>query len=647
MSWLASILLGCVALQEPAALPTLVVGSPAPPFVVERFLRGAPRARLEPGRVYLIEFWTAWCGPCVAGMPHLAALERELGPRGLTVIGVAPRPDEWGHDLAAIEALAARAPDAYALALDAESDSPEGYQGVFHGQMIESWMGAARVGAVPVGFVIDREGFVAGIAPPLELEGVVRACLDGSFERDRAAREYRALLAARALLVEFEGLLARRERELARALAEELLTGPLWNDARYLGVIADALGGQEADGEELALALRAARRANELSGAHEPGTLGLLARLCLRDGARAEAERWQERALELAEGEFEAALVREYEAEATRSWPNRALEQRAAGEFLALFEGAPLVALAEHHRRREVHEFLLALVDHPRFGAVVDDIVVEFGNAHFQALMDRYVAGQEVAPEDLRRAWRDTGQWLVWDSPLYARFFERVRAANLARPPEERVRVLLGDPPLDWATVTDAQGYRAFAERDEHFAALVEREVLARDRRALLVTGSAHLELRGPLDGPARAPSAGALIAQRNPGALAVVWSLPADAELARKLGFGTAPALRALRDDALARESFALVAARGILVRVAGEWKPAGELRWPPLSEMAAALLFVGDQNTQVDPDPALYREPLYQTELRRRAAILTEVYGLEFLPELEALLATPGSAR
>src|SRR6185503_6230534 len=242
------------------------VGSPAPPFAVERFLRGEPCARLERGRVYVIEFWTVWCGPCIAGMPHLSALQRELGPRGLTVIGVAPRPDEWGHDLASIDALLARKGEqiAYSIALDAEGGSGDGYQGVFRGKTIESWMGAARVGAVPIAFVVDREGYLAAIAPPLEIDGVVRACLDGSFERAPAAERYRELLAARAELEELDALLDRGERDLALALSEELLSGPLWSDARYLG----ALGGRwfEASpvGAEVALALRAVRRADEL-----------------------------------------------------------------------------------------------------------------------------------------------------------------------------------------------------------------------------------------------------------------------------------------------------------------------------------------------------------------------------------------------
>ena len=622
--------------QQPSELPALLVGAPAPPLAVAHFLRGTPRTRLDPGRVYLIEFWTVWCGPCIAGMPHLSALERELGPRGLTVIGVAPRPDEWGHDPAAIEALLARKGDqiSYSIALDSEGESEDGYQGVFRGKTIESWMGAARVGAVPIAFVVDREGRIAAIAPPLEIDGVVRACLDGTFDRDEAAERYLALLAARGELEEMDGLLDRGERELALALGTELLEGPMWHDARYLAALAGRWFDAGPSGAELALALRAVQRANLLTRTSDPGTLGLLARLLHVNGEQAGAERTQARALELSEGPLRAAIERDY---ALLPDPPAAAGSSAIEGVLACFERAPLVGLAEHHRRREVHDFLLALIDHPRFGEVVDDVVVEFGNARHQALVDRYMGGEEVAPnelEELARVWRDTTQWLVWDSPLYQRFFERMRARNQARPAEERVRVLLGDPPIRWEEVQDAKAYRRFAERDAHFAAVVESEVLARGRRALLVTGSTHLELHGPLDAslPHASPSAGALLAQRHPGTLAVVWTLPAERELARRLGFERAPAFRDLLDDPLREESFALLAPRGIQVRVGGEWKALGDVHWPALGEMAAALLYVGDENTQVEPDPAIYRDVPFQTELRRRAAILGEVYGMEF---------------
>jgi thiol-disulfide isomerase/thioredoxin len=310
---LALTVLALTLAPQAAPTPTLFVGDPAPPFAVERWLRGEPRTALELGKVHVVEFWTTWCGPCIAGMPHLSKLQRELGPRGLQVIGVAPRPDEWGHDLASIEALLERKRDvlAYDFALDAESDSKDGYHDVFHGRTIESWMGAASVGAIPIAFVVDREGKLAAIAPPNEIDDVVRACLDGTFNRARAAAEYRALLAARAQLDEVQRLIETGERELAFSLSEELLAGPLWRDGRSLGALADRWQG-DGGAEARALALKAAQRAAELTQFGEPGTLGLLARLRLRNGERAEAERLQALALALAEGELRAALEREF-----------------------------------------------------------------------------------------------------------------------------------------------------------------------------------------------------------------------------------------------------------------------------------------------------------------------------------------------
>src|SRR5262245_13886578 len=72
-------------------VPTLHVGDPVPPLDVVKWIKGTEIADFERGRVYVVEFWTTWCQPCIAGMPHLTALQRQYADKGLRVISVS-----WG-----------------------------------------------------------------------------------------------------------------------------------------------------------------------------------------------------------------------------------------------------------------------------------------------------------------------------------------------------------------------------------------------------------------------------------------------------------------------------------------------------------------------------------------------------------------------
>jgi thiol-disulfide isomerase/thioredoxin len=68
-------------------LPTLKAGDPAPPLKVTKWIAGHEVSSFAPGKIYVVEFWATWCGPCVVMMPHLGDIQQELGSKGLTVIG--------------------------------------------------------------------------------------------------------------------------------------------------------------------------------------------------------------------------------------------------------------------------------------------------------------------------------------------------------------------------------------------------------------------------------------------------------------------------------------------------------------------------------------------------------------------------------
>jgi hypothetical protein len=118
---------------------------------------------------------------------------------------------------------------------------------------------------------------------------------------------------------------------------------------------------------------------------------------------------------------------------------------------LALFDAAPVVALGEAHWLDQQHRLIRDLLLDDRFAETVDAVVVEFGNARHQPLIDRYLAGDDFPPSQLRRVWSEcVGGWFsrVFESPVYTKFFETVRSVRLARR-LERPRVLLGDPPFN------------------------------------------------------------------------------------------------------------------------------------------------------------------------------------------------------
>ena len=66
-----------------------------PTAVVELMAQSLPDAagqvqRLDQwqGKILVVNFWATWCAPCVKEMPELAALQTELAPKQIQILGV-------------------------------------------------------------------------------------------------------------------------------------------------------------------------------------------------------------------------------------------------------------------------------------------------------------------------------------------------------------------------------------------------------------------------------------------------------------------------------------------------------------------------------------------------------------------------------
>ena len=165
--------------------------------------------------------------------------------------------------------------------------------------------------------------------------------------------------------------------------------------------------------------------------------------------------------------------------------------------ILDAFKSHSVIALGEgNHGNEQGHALRLALIRDPRFAATVNDIVVEVGNARYQDVMDRFVRGEAVPDAELSQAWQNTTQPTgVTDLPIYKAFYRAVRSVNASLPRERQLRVLLGDPPMNWDAANLTQEHqKEMLERDTHPADLIAREVLAKHRHALLIYGDMHLQ---------------------------------------------------------------------------------------------------------------------------------------------------------
>jgi thiol-disulfide isomerase/thioredoxin len=157
---------------------SLAPGSPAPEIKVAKWLKGTPVTAFEPGKIYVLECWATWCGPCKKAIPHITELAKKYKSK-VTFIGV----DIWEHGdnpLPAVEAFVQKMGDQmdYNIAYDGPENA-----------MATQWLAAAKVEVIPTAFVVDGTGKIAWIGHQLKVEDVVQKILAGTWDITSAAKK--------------------------------------------------------------------------------------------------------------------------------------------------------------------------------------------------------------------------------------------------------------------------------------------------------------------------------------------------------------------------------------------------------------------------------------------------------------------------
>jgi hypothetical protein len=172
--------------------------------------------------------------------------------------------------------------------------------------------------------------------------------------------------------------------------------------------------------------------------------------------------------------------------------------QDATQAILAAFEKYQVVGMGADHGFKDLNDFILSLIQNPAFPGKVNDIVVECGNRSYQDTLDRYIAGKRVDSSKMQLVWRNTTQQMCSLSRFYDELFPLVRQINQKLPAQARLRVVAADPPIDWKRVGNQSEYiNVRNDRSSSITSVIERAVLAKKRRALLLFGEGHLFHKG------------------------------------------------------------------------------------------------------------------------------------------------------
>lgn len=168
-----------MALAAPALLSinagakVLSIGDPAPAITVKRFVKGTPVTKFEKGKLYVVEFWATWCGPCKVSIPHLTEMQKKF--KDVTFIGVSV----FEQTQSVVEPFVKTMGDKmdYRVAMD---DIPTGKDGQ-GGLMAVNWMEAAKQPGIPTAFIVDKDSKVAWIGHPMEMEETLGEVVAGKW----------------------------------------------------------------------------------------------------------------------------------------------------------------------------------------------------------------------------------------------------------------------------------------------------------------------------------------------------------------------------------------------------------------------------------------------------------------------------------
>jgi hypothetical protein len=299
--------------------------------------------------------------------------------------------------------------------------------------------------------------------------------------------------------------------------------------------------------------------------------------------------------------------------------------QNAIDTILRAFDTHEFVALPAGHGKKDVDDFLLDLIRDPRLPQKVNVIEMECGNALYQPILDRYIAGEDVSLAEVQVVWRDSGQLGCVEAPSAPMLYQLVRKINERLPAGKKLRVLAADSAIDWSKVkTSADLMEPMSRRDSIALSVAQNEIAAKHLKGLILMGTVHLFRNGPI-----VPT----LEKDHPGSVYVIADYSGfysrtplsrySNEMEARFAGWPVPSIAAVKGTWLGNLDQA--AFWGGITRSRAPGVPSAA-QATKISDMVDAVLYLGPRDLQLwEPRAAyLFLDKDFMAELKRRKEIL-----------------------
>ncbi|WP_367871528.1 redoxin family protein [Luteolibacter sp. Populi] len=150
------------------------------------WFKGEAPATWEPGKVYMIECWATWCGPCIAAIPHVDALYDKYSEKGFRVIGMnvwEERPGDEKKPGEKIKDFLKEKGDgmSYPVAMAAKD-----------GDFDKEWLKPGEVRGIPHAFIVKNGKVVLTTHPAQLTEATIEGLLEGGDAETKILAEIEA-----------------------------------------------------------------------------------------------------------------------------------------------------------------------------------------------------------------------------------------------------------------------------------------------------------------------------------------------------------------------------------------------------------------------------------------------------------------------